>query len=54
MGTNPFRRTRYAKFYREFAKADAEVVGRVEQHIVAQSEVHLGPRNSVSEMVPMG
>ena len=31
------RRTRYAVFYREFNKAEAEVVGLVEQHIVEAS-----------------
>jgi hypothetical protein len=31
------RRTRHAAFYRDFSKAEAEVIGRVEQHIVEAS-----------------
>jgi exoribonuclease R len=39
------KRTKHAKFFREFNQADAEVVGRVEQHIVAQSE--MDPRAAI-------
>lgn len=33
------KRTKHAKFYRNFMKADAEVVGKVEQSLVAMTEI---------------